>query len=49
MEKIKKEKRKYVKPTFELVRIMTFPYDCIKNWKHSCYGCRQCSSCHGCR
>ena len=42
------KKKKYEKPKYELVKNMTFMFDSLKK-KESKIGCRQCSSCHGCR
>ncbi len=41
---------KYQKPEIKREKVMTFMFDAInkktEGWKH---GCKQCSSCHGCR
>jgi len=41
-------KKKYEKPEYELVKNMSFMFDSLKKKEYAC-GCRQCSSCHGCR
>ena len=40
--------KKYIKPSYKLETEMMFMFDHIKDI-HSQMGCRQCSTCHGCR
>jgi len=46
--KSNKVKRQYQKPKYRIEKTMTFMFDNIKK-RGTKIGCRQCSSCHGCR